>query len=171
MDCRGNPKFRYVPGFGNFAKERRLSRTEELRKKFQEKGRAALAELNSPRGQFVSALHRFTERTYAASSWDRNFEDKLFERFELEAPPDLMTWLASTTEGLFRSVDKPPIWVGEPDWCFHSGTPLEFLAQFSDDDDATFYVFRGYDEERRAFFKMCAWRGEARIVLSGRIEG
>ncbi|MCX8571153.1 hypothetical protein [Aminobacter sp. MET-1] len=146
-------------------------RPGQLRKKFQEKGRAAVAELKSPRGQFASALHSFTESAYAASSWDKDFEDELFRRFELEAPADFMTWVASATEGLFRSVDKPPIWVGEVDWCFHNGTPLAFLAQFSDDDDATFYVFRGYNEEKRTFFKMRAWRGEARIILDGKIGG
>lgn len=148
-----------------------MSRSEELRKKFQERGRAAVAELSSPRGQFASALHKFTESAYAAASWDKDFEDELFRRFEVEAPTDLTKWLTSVTEGLFRSVGEPPIWVGEVDWCFHNGVPLEFLAQFADNDDATFYVFRGFNEEMRAFFKMRAWRGDDRIILNGKIEG
>ena len=148
-----------------------MSRTEELRKKFQEKGRAAVAELQSPRGQFASALHNFTESVYAASSSDKDFEDELFARFEIDAPADLTKWLASVTEGLFRSVAAPPVWVGEVDWCFHDGRPLVFLAQFSDDDGCTFYVFQGVDLERRAFFKMRAWRGDDQIVLNGRIKG
>ncbi|WP_348648788.1 hypothetical protein [Rhizobium sp. SEMIA 4085] len=32
----------------------------------------------------------------------------------------------------------------EPSWVFEEGVPLEFLHQFEDDGDATFYVFRGY---------------------------
>lgn len=148
-----------------------MSRIEELRKKFQEKGRAAVAELRSPRGQFASALHSFTEGAYAASSWDKDFEDELFRRYEVDAPADLAKWLAAVTEGLFRSVGEPPIWVGEVDWCFHNGVPLEFLVQFAVEDDCTYYVFRGFNGERRAFFKMCAWDGDNRIILNGRIEG
>ncbi|WP_412065940.1 hypothetical protein [Rhizobium sp. SYY.PMSO] len=144
---------------------------EELKRKFQEKGRAAVTYLESPRGQFGSALHNFTESTYAASSWDKDFEDELFRRYEIEAPADLATWLASATEGLFRSVGAPPTWVGEVDWCFHNGAPLEFLAQFADENDVTYYVFRGLTGEKRLFFKMRAWQGGDRIHLDGKIDG
>jgi hypothetical protein len=148
-----------------------LSRIEELRKKFQEKGRAAVAEVTSARGQFVDALHRFTERTYAASSWDKDFEDALFKRFEAEAPNDRIKWLASVTHDLFRSAIEPPVWVGEVDWCFHEGAPLEFLTQFSDEKGVTFYVFRGFNKEKRTFFKMRAWDRDSRIILTSAIGG
>lgn len=148
-----------------------LSRTEELKRKFREKGRLAVAEVTSPRGRFAAALHEFTQRTYGASSADEAFTAAMFERFEADAPGDLKAWLVSATNGLFRCTSERPAWVGEVDWCFHDGVPLEFLAQFADDRGVTYYVFRGLGADKRAFFKMRAWDGDDRIVLSGAIEG
>ena len=63
------------------------------------------------------------------------------------AAAELPGWIAAQTVGLFKSLDKPPRWIGETgdtDWCFHEGEVLEFVTQFPEHDEpGEVYVFRG----------------------------
>ena len=40
-------------------------------------------------------------------------------------------WIRETLKGYFRCVDKPPKWIGDPDWPWIDGRPTVFLTQWT----------------------------------------
>jgi hypothetical protein len=146
-----------------------MSRGEELRAKFKAKGAAIAAELNSPAGIFRSALFSFI-REFCNAGPNQMFADVMFERFLAEAPADRTAWFNSKVRPLFIHMVSAPLWVDEPDWCYHDGIPMEFMHQFIDDNATTFYVFRGIHPSpyggTQSFYKMSAQRSGATIRFS-----
>jgi hypothetical protein len=155
-----------------------MSRGEELRAKFKAKGQAIAAEMNSPAGKFRSALYGFVLDECHARS-DNDFADQMFAAYETEKPTDLQAWFLVRVKPLFKSVSQPPTWVLEPDWCYHAGVPMEFLHQFTDDEDVAFYIFRGKlhvaldggVSGHRMFYKMCAQDREGTIRFATNMIG
>lgn len=159
--------------------DEKLTRGEELRRKFAAKGASIAASMNSPRGQFGQALARFTEKQFGIFVQESAFVDMMFAQYEAAGSPDLNGWLHEATRGMFASRTKPPRWVSEPRWCFHEGIPLTFVEQFTHPDGPEFYVFEGERDVvigprrvrgRAAFYKMMAQDEEAQIIFEGVIE-
>ncbi len=150
-----------------------MSRGEELRNKFREKGRKQAEEMNSPFGVFRSKLFSFVMTHCGAMSCDE-FARKMYDKFIASGLPDADKWMIDNVPCLFRSVLKPPIWINEPDWAYEDGAPLVFIHQFSDEEETAFYVFRGSKVEEggyKNFFKMTAQSKGGMIRLFGRIDG
>ncbi len=148
-----------------------MSRGEELRAKFKAKGQAIAAQMNSPAGQFSSALFAFLHNEIDAFI-DSEFTERMFQKFTIDAPADQAAWFQSEVKPLFRSATAPPTWVHEPDWCYHDGEPLEFLHQFTDERGTSFYVFRGRrtstlggPDSWQAIYKMSAQDSGSRIIF------
>lgn len=153
-----------------------MSRGDELRKKFAAK--AAANPFDEVKADFNDRLDKILLAEKNASSASTLFVDRLYEAFNNEKPTDLDTWIRQKLAALFLSVDKKPEWAFEPSWCFEDGVPLEFLHQFEDDNEATFYVFRGYREGmiggvkgKVRFIKLLAQTRRGIIRLDGEIVG
>ncbi|MBB5864529.1 hypothetical protein [Xanthomonas sp. 3058] len=153
-----------------------MNRGDALRKKFAAK--AAANPFDAVKADFNERLDDILLAEKNAGAASTLFVDRLYAAFTAERPSDLQTWLGQKLTGLFVSIDKKPQWAFEPSWCFEDGVPLEFLHQFEDDDQATFYVFRGHREGMIAgvkgklrFIKLVAQTRAGNVLLDGEIVG
>ncbi len=153
-----------------------MSRGDELRKKFAAK--TAANPFDELKADFKNRLDRFLASERSASAASAAFVDSLYAEFKAQQPSDIDAWFRQKLTNQFVSVDLKPVWIFEPSWVFENGVPLEFLHQFSDEGDTSFYVFRGYREGslsgvegKLRFLKLVAQKTNGILLLEGSITG
>lgn len=119
-----------------------MSRTEEIRAKFREKGAKIKEEISSPFGIFRKKLYSFVLNECSASIED-GFSRRIFDEFNRDGAQNIDAWLLKTVKTMFKFKDFPPRWRAEPRWCFLDDLPMTFVAQYENDEE-TFYVFEGF---------------------------
>ncbi|MEF2074860.1 hypothetical protein [Consotaella aegiceratis] len=150
-----------------------MSRGDELREKFRQKGKEISAQINSPFGRFKSELYNFVMNKCDARA-SNDFIEKVYGEYTKENPEDQERWFNDFVKPKYTFMTKKPEWVFEPDWAYEAGDPLEFMHQFQDDDGLHFYIFRGRRQVTggyRLFYKMKAQDQEGTVNMSGIIEG
>jgi hypothetical protein len=106
---------------------------------------------------FKSALGRIAEEQFYASC-NAAMKSRLYEKYQAAgSPANLDQWIKEALEQEFTWLDKPPRWVGDPDWPCPDGHPAIFIMQYSVGEnshpdyysDVTLFVFGYKDANNR----------------------
>ena len=156
-----------------------MGRTDDLRAKLLAKFHANKPDALGER--FITRLNDHLEATHNVFVYSSNpWAFDLYQRSTGVPESDLPAWIAAQTAGQFKSVDKPPVWVNETDWCFHDDVPLVFVAQCADTQSGhAIYLFKGECDfvdatgavlGKREFFRLKMQDAEGLIHTDGIIK-